>query len=65
MRKNSTLTVADLHNIVTDNFAPDIKKLAHEIGPILITLSRCVQSERTLSRVTALRHYTTRTVTPR
>jgi hypothetical protein len=32
MRKNSTLTVADLHNIVTDNFAPDIKKLAHEIG---------------------------------
>jgi hypothetical protein len=32
MRKNSTLTTADLDNIVTENFAPDIKKLAHEIG---------------------------------
>src|SRR5262249_5294657 len=32
MRKNSTLTGADLHNIVTENFAPDIKKLAHEVG---------------------------------
>ena len=32
MRKDSTLTAADLDNIVTENFAPDIKKLAHEIG---------------------------------
>jgi hypothetical protein len=32
MGKNSALTVADLDNIVTENFAPDIKKLAHEVG---------------------------------
>jgi hypothetical protein len=32
MKKDSTLTVADLDNIVTENFVPDIKKLAHEIG---------------------------------
>jgi hypothetical protein len=32
MGKSSALTAADLHNIVTDNFAPDIKKLAHEVG---------------------------------
>ena len=31
MRKDSTLTAADLDNIVTENFAPDIKKLAQEI----------------------------------
>ena len=31
MRKDSTLTAADVNNIVTDNFAPDIKRLAHEI----------------------------------
>jgi hypothetical protein len=32
MRKDSMLTAADLDNIITDNFAPDIKKLAHEVG---------------------------------
>ena len=32
MKKDSTLTAADLDNIVTENFAPDIKKLAHEVG---------------------------------
>jgi hypothetical protein len=32
MRKDSTLTAADLDNIVTENFVPDIKKLAHEVG---------------------------------
>jgi hypothetical protein len=31
MRKNSMLTAVDLHNIVTDNFAPDVEKLASEI----------------------------------
>ena len=32
MRKNSTLTAADVNNIVAENFAPDIKKLARDIG---------------------------------
>jgi hypothetical protein len=32
MRKDSTPTAVDLDNIVTENFAPDIKKLAHEVG---------------------------------
>jgi hypothetical protein len=32
MKKDSTLTAADLDNIFIENFAPDIKKLAHEVG---------------------------------
>jgi hypothetical protein len=31
-KKDAPLTAADVDNIVTENFAPDIKKLAHEIG---------------------------------
>jgi hypothetical protein len=30
--KHSTLTAADLDNIVAGNFTPNIKKLAHEVG---------------------------------
>jgi hypothetical protein len=32
MRKENALTVADVGNIVRRNFAPDIKKLAEELG---------------------------------
>ena len=54
MRKDSTpLTAADLDNIVTENFAPELRSLRMKLGPIFTILMRWRRSARVLPQAMA------------